>query len=128
MCRFSPTANDKGNRLLISSKYHSVKSLNVYIFIVSGSALLARRASCQGDLLLPHKKSLAPGKRTGVLSRSRIFKPTAAYLDVVITPAQMKWPLVSYFELDSLPAATDLWGGGLVSVRQLNAYLKRVMI
>ena len=58
----------KGNHLLLSSKYHSVKSLNVYIFIVLGSTLLVRWASCQvGDLLAPHKNSLAPGKRTGVL-------------------------------------------------------------
>ena len=58
----------KGNRLLISLKYCSVKSLNVYIFIVSGSTLLAQWASCQGDLLASHKNSLALGKRTGVLS------------------------------------------------------------
>ena len=30
--------------------------------------LLARRASCLEDLLAPQKNSLAPGKRTGVLS------------------------------------------------------------
>ena len=58
----------KGNHLLISSKYHSVKSLNVYIFRVSGSTLLALWASCQGDLLSLHKNSLALGKWTGVLS------------------------------------------------------------
>ena len=47
-----------------------MKSLNVYIFRVSGSTLLALLASCPGDLLAPHKNSLAPGKRTRVLSRS----------------------------------------------------------
>ena len=59
----------KGSRLLMSSKYCCVKSLNVYNFRVSGSTLLARRASCQGDLLALHKNSLALGKRAGVLSR-----------------------------------------------------------
>ena len=64
----------KGNHLLIRSKYRSVKSLNyVYIFRVTGSTLLARRASCQGDLLAPYKNSLALGKRTGVLSHPGIL-------------------------------------------------------
>ena len=58
----------KGKCLLIRSKYRSVKSPNVYSFRVLGSVLLAWQASCQGDLLALHKNSLAPGKRTRVLS------------------------------------------------------------
>ena len=43
LCTVSPLLwMKKANRLLISSKYCSVKSLNVYIFRVLGSALLAR--------------------------------------------------------------------------------------
>ena len=45
LCDVSPLLwPTKGNCLLISSKYHSVKSLNVYNFRVLGSTLLARQA------------------------------------------------------------------------------------
>ena len=75
----------KGNHLLISSKYHSVKSLNVYIFIVSGSTLLAQWASCQGDLLAPHKNSLPRASGQGFY-RALIQDMKSAH-----TPTEHKW-------------------------------------
>ena len=61
LCAVSPLLwTTKANCLLISLKYCSVKSLNVYIFRVSGSTLLAWRASCQGALLALHTRTHLP--------------------------------------------------------------------
>ena len=68
LCAVSPLLwMTKSNHLLISLKYRSVKSLKMCTFCLCLN-LLAKWATCEGDLLVSHKNSLAPGKRTGVLS------------------------------------------------------------
>ena len=68
MCRLSLTVNNK--RQLSSDKLEISQCEVTKImctFLVSGSTWLYF-TSCEGDLLAPHKNSLAPGKWTGVLS------------------------------------------------------------
>ena len=69
LCAISPLLwLRKGNRLLISSKYRSVKSLNIHYVLLESRV---QRYLPSGQVVREtwHKNSLAPGKRTGVLSR-----------------------------------------------------------